>query len=110
MLALELDIKATRNDKGVSYTIQITEQRLRGVAAKLTTSNGFTFKSISTPAIGVGFNTGHDNDNINMDGLLFLRGSSRRNDRKILHTRSIGYVNKLKAAVKEYNIIKATIL
>ena len=110
MVALELDIKTARSDKGALFTIQITEQRLRGVAAKLTTSNGFTFKSISAPAIGIGFNNGHDNDPTNMNGLLYLRGSSRRNDRKILHTRSIGYVNKLKAAVKEYNIIKATIL
>ena len=110
MLALELDIKTMQSKNGVLFTIQITEQRLRGVAAKLTTSNGFTFKSVSTPAIGIGFNNGLDSHPVNVNGLLFLRGSSSRHDAKILHTRSIGYVNKLKAAVKEYNIIKATIL
>lgn len=110
MAALELDIRTVRSDMGLLYTIQITEQRLRGVAARLTTPNGFTFKSISTPAIGVGFNNGHDNDHTNVGGLLFLRGTSRRNDDKILHTSSIGYVNKLRAAVKEYNAVKEAIL
>ena len=112
MLALELDIKTIRRYNGVSYIIKITEQRLRGVAAKLTTSNGFTFKSLSSPAIGVCYNDGSDADsvdNTNRGGLLYLQGSSRDADNRILRTSSIGYVNKLKVAVKEYNIVKAVV-
>lgn len=113
MLSLKVDIKTIQEKNGLRFTIQITEQRLRGVAAKLITSNGFTFKSMSSPAIGVCYNDGSADcsvDSTNRDGLLYLRGSARGVDNRILHTSSIGYVNKLKAAIEEYNAVKEVIL
>ena len=103
MAALELDIKTIKSGKSVSFTIQIVSQRLRGGKASFAASNGFYFNSLSCPAIGACYNSG---DNHNSNGMLYLRGSARSSDNDMLHTRSVGYVEKLKAAVIEYNIAK----
>lgn len=106
MPALELDIKAIKSAKGLRFTIQIVSQRLRGSKARFIASNGFYLASMSCPAISVGYNT---DDNTNKP-LMYLRGSSISSDNRILFTKSIGYVEKLKAAVIEYNIAKEGIV
>ncbi len=102
MPALELDIKTSESDKGLKFTVQIVQQRLRGSAARFTASNGFYFSSLSCPAIGVGYN----NTDSDAPPMMYLRGSCSNNDNDILYTTSVGYIEKLKAAVIEYNIDK----
>ena len=94
MPALELDIKMVKSAKGLSFTVQIIEQRLRGIKAAFVTSNGLYFNSLACPAIGRCYNAGS-----RTSGLLYLRGSSRRTDNDVLSTNSIGYIEKLKEAV-----------
>ena len=106
MPALLLDIQQRRSDKGLKFTIQIIEQKLRGGRANFVASNGFYFSSLSCPAIGMGYNK----TDSNASPMIYLRGSSRRTDNEILSTTSIGYIEKLKVAVKEYNIAKEDIV
>ena len=106
MPALELDIKTIKSDKGLKFKIQIVSQRLRGWHASFTASNGFSFASMSCPAISVGYNT----DGNTSKPMMYLRGSSTNSDNDILFTKSIGYVEKLKAAVIEYNIDKEDVV
>ena len=104
MPALEIDIKSI-SSKGapLSFTVQIVKQRYRGSRAGYTTSNGFIFASLSCPAIGMGYNSAN-NSITSTQPLLYLRGTSSRNDDNlILETDSIGYIEKLKEAVIEYN-------
>ena len=105
MPTLELDIKERKSDKGLSFTVQIIEQRLRGGNANFVASNGFYFSSLSCPAIGVGYNSSGSSK-----GMLYLRGSGRREDNAVLYTDSIGYIEKLKEAVLAYNIAKEDIV
>ena len=102
MPTLKLDIKKKKSAKGLSFTVQIVEQRLRGSKANFIASNGFYFSSLACPAIGFGYNI----DGTSSNGMIYLRGSSSRSDNDILYTDSIGYIEKLKDAVKEYNITK----
>ena len=46
---------------------------------------------------------GYNNPGSNVTPMIYLRGSSRRSDNDILETTSIGYIEKLKEAVIEYN-------
>ena len=103
MPVLGLDIKTINSAKGLEFTVQIVEQRLRGSKADFTASNGFRFASLSCPAIGIGYNVNGGGGS--KQGLLYLRGSAW-NDNEILCTNSVGYIEKLKAAVIEYNIAK----
>lgn len=107
MPALVLDIKTINSDKGLQFTIQIVEQKIRGANAGFTASNSFSFVSLSCPAIGIGYNMS-DSGSVRKEGLLYLRGSSSgySSDNSILITNSVGYIEKLKAAVIEYNIAK----
>ena len=102
MPSLKLDIETSKSDNAISFTIQIVSQRLRGGRASFQASNGFYFSSLSCPAIGAGYNE-TDSDAAPM---MYLRGSSYTNDNDILYTKSVGYIEKLKAAVIEYNIAK----
>jgi len=106
MPALEVDIKTIKSDQGLKFTIQIVSQRLRGYNAAFTASNGFYFSSLSCPAIGEGYN----NTDIPTTPMMYLRGSARKCDNDILWTTSVGYIDKLKAAVIEYNIAKESIV
>ena len=103
MPALVLDIKTTNSAEGLKFTIQIVKQKLRGGRAGFSASNRFYFSSLSCPAIGCGYNVAGSGVK---NGMLYLRGSSRDADNAILCTNSVGYVEKLKAAVIEYNIAK----
>ena len=105
MPALRVDIKTVKSGKYLQFTIQIVEQRLRGSRAGFTASNGFYFASLSCPAIGACYNSGTDNN----DGMMYLRGSAYGSDNVVLRTRSVGYIEKLKRAVMEYNIAKEDI-
>ena len=102
MPALVLDIKTIKSVNGLKFTVQIVEQKLRGGRASFAASNGFYFSSLSVPAIGVGYNTAGGTTT----PMMYLRGSARGQDNKILDTSSVGYIEKLKAAVIEYNIAK----
>lgn len=102
MPALELDIKTIKSVNGLKFTIQIVSQRLRGGRASFVASNRFYFTSLSCPAIGCGYN----NTDSNAAPMMYLRGTARKSDNEILYTTSIGYIDKLKAAVIEYNIAK----
>ena len=100
MPALEIDIQqVNKRERYPTYRIQIVRQRHRGSRAKFVASNGFAFTSLSGPMIGGGFNKTNR-------GMLYLRGTSYSNDTKVLYSRSVGYVEVLKAAVKEYNKAK----
>lgn len=103
MAALELDIKMRRSEDGLKFTVRIVEQRLRGGKANFTTSKGFYFSSLSCPAVGGAYNR-PGGMGMNANGMLYLRGSATAKDNEILYTASIGYIEKLKAAVMEYNI------
>lgn len=103
MAALKLDIKMVRAANNLSFTVHIVEQRLRGSKACFVASNGFYFSSLSCPAIGGDYNTGSGSSSTPM---MYLRGNTRSNDNDKLYTRSLGYIEKLKAAVIEYNIAK----
>ena len=105
MSALEVDIQMVKSAKGLSFTVQIIEQRLRGSKAGFVASSGFYFSSLSCPAIVGGYNM----DDGNSSAMLYLRGSDRSHDNDRLYTNSLGYIEKLKAAVKEYNIAKEDI-
>lgn len=97
-VALELDIKTVRGKNGLSFTVQILKQKYRGDRATYVV-NGFAFVSLGCPAIG----TAHNNGDYSLQPMLYLRGGNRRKDDMILRTRSIGYIEKLKTAVIEYN-------
>ena len=73
--------------------------------ARFVASNGFVLTSLSCPAIGAGYNSG---SNITPP-MMYLRGSAHDADDRILHTKSVGYIEKLKAAVIEYNIVRERI-
>ena len=105
MPALELDVRMSNRKNGISFAIQIVSQRLRGSRAAFRASNGFVFTSLSCPAIGVGYNS-EGGSGSQLRGLLYLRGSTCNADDYTLYTRSVGYVESLKAAVIEYNIHK----
>ena len=108
MESLVLDIKSISSTKGsLRFTVRIVEQRLRGSKAFFIASNGFKLSSLSYPAIGIGYNA--DGGTYN-DGLLYLRGSARSNDNDIIETASVGYIDKLKKAVLEYNIAMEEVL
>ena len=100
MPALVLDIKQRQSDRGLKFTVQIVEQKLRGSKASFVASNGFYFASLSCPAIGMGYN----DSGSNVTPMLYLRGNAISTDNDILETPSIGYIEKLKVAVEEYNI------
>ena len=102
MPALELDIKTIRHkDKALSFTVQVVKQRYRGSLAYYTASNDFRFTSFGCPEIGYGYNS--RSFELHHQAVLYLRGSSRHKDNRILKTNSIGYIEKLKEAVIEYN-------
>lgn len=102
MVSLEIDIQRLHIKNGISFTVQIVTQRLRGGRANFQASNGFYFSSLSCPAIGGAYNRGDSNSR----PMMYLRGSARDADNEILYTNSVGYIEKLKAAVIEYNIAK----
>lgn len=100
MPALVLDIQQLHSDRGLKFTVQIIEQKLMGGKACFIASNGFYFQSLSCPSLGMCYNK----TDSNATPMLYLRGSSPRTDNAILETSSIGYIEKLKVAVEEYNI------
>lgn len=103
MPALEIDIQQVKRNKGLRFSVEIVGQTLKGSRAYFVASNGFVFNSLSCPAIAVGYNSG---DIIHSPGMLYLRGSARGSDNRVLYTDSMGYIEKLKAAVIEYNVAK----
>ena len=86
MISLELDIQMIKSGKGVSFTVQIITQRLRGSAARFTATNGFIFTSLACPAIGNGYNVSNS-----LPPLMCLRGTAGGNDNTVLFTKSVGY-------------------
>ena len=103
MVSLELDIQMKTTKNRVYFTVQIVTQRLRGSRANFIATNGFKLMSLSCPAIGVGYNIPED---IGKNGIMYLRGSARDTDERALEVESIGYIERLKQAVIEYNIAK----
>ena len=102
MDTLTVDIRLVKS-KPLYFTIQITHQKYRGYVADFTASNGFRFTSAYCPAI-TGINS--TGGGFSGRGVLFLRGDSTSEDNYVLRSYSIGYIEKLKVAVKEYNIDK----
>ena len=102
MPALELDIKTIKDKNSLSFTVQVVKQKYRGVAANYVTSKGFTFFSMGCPAVG----SSHGGGAYPKPPTIYLRGSSRTKDNSVLYTDSVGYIEKLKVAVEEYNIAK----
>ncbi len=103
MSALEIEIQQVERDNRLRFSIKIVGQRLRGGRAAFVASNGFVFRSLSCPAIGVGYNSGSGTCNM---GMIYLRGSAYGSDNDVLYTDSMGYIEKLKAGVIEYNVAK----
>ena len=101
MVSLEIDIQRKKIKNGLLFTVQIVTQRLRGSRANFLASNGFKFVSLSCPAIGVGYNVVEG-----MSPMMYIRGSGRDSDDRVMETDSIGYIERLKNAVIEYNIMK----
>lgn len=102
MVSLEIDIQMKTAKNRVYFTAQIVIQRLRGSKANFIATNGFVFTSLSCPAIGVMYNNGE----ASAPPMMYLRGSARDADDRVLEVDSIGYIEKLKAAVIEYSIMK----
>lgn len=103
--ALVLDITEHVVDNMLLYHIQIVKQKYTGTqlyrgSNSFTASNGFTFASASCPA-GSSHNSNNSGDNYHM----YIRGSNRQSNDEVVLTRSLGYVEKLKEAVKEYNYL-----
>ena len=90
-------------DNILRYDIQITKQRYRGDELNygnnsFTASNGFTLTSASCPA-GSSVNTG----GVDSRYYMYVRGSSVSSDNDVITVSSLGWVERLKVAVKEYN-------
>ncbi len=105
MPALVLEIKTIKKANSIKFTIQIVSQHHRGGRASFQATNGFYFSSLSCPAISCNYNDGKSH----MQPMMYLRGSGYRRDNDIMTTKSIGYIERLKAAVIEYNIAKEDI-
>ena len=103
MDALVLDIQPVVREC-LGFSVQITHQLLRGGVASYTTSKGFTFLSMSLPALSYGHNTGHSAESAEgVRDTLYLRGSASDKDNEVLHTKSVKYITRLQEAVIEYN-------
>ena len=109
MEALVIEIKpVTRKHGCLKFSIQITEQVLRGSNASYLTSNNFQFFSMSLPAVRHKHNTGYVGSGSVQD-TLYLRGSERHKDNVVMYTTSVGYIERLKKAIVEYNEAKASL-
>ena len=101
--ALVLDITDHIVNNMLRYHIQITEQKYRGSelyrgSNSFTALNGFTLSSAGCPA-GSRHNKGDSENNYHM----YVRGSYSNSDNEVIIIYSLGYLEKLKEAVKEYN-------
>ena len=101
--ALVLKITERVIDNMLHYAIQITKQRYWGGKFNYGTdsfiaSNSFILASASCPA-----GSSANSDNGSTRYLMYLRGSSQSSDNTVVTIRSLGWVEKLKVAVKEYN-------
>ena len=90
-------------DNMLQYDIQIIKQRYTNGrfshwGTSITASNGFTLTSASCPAGSPANNDGGYNEYH-----MYMRGSSSSNDNDIITVPSLGWVEKLKVAVEEYN-------
>ena len=99
--ALAVVIRIDKSTNKLAYTIQIVHQRYSGDEAGFITSSGFRFTSSLYPAVdsGLGYYA------------LRLRGSHSYKDNDVVSIDeripdSAEYIEKLKEAVKEYNIAK----
>lgn len=112
MEALVLDIQPTvpKVNGYLLFSVQIVEQLHRGGIANYTTSKGFSFLSMSLPALSYGHNTGYtaDGEPVVRD-TLYLRGSAHDKDNEVLHTKSVRYITRLQEAVIEYNKSKGVV-
>ena len=102
--ALILDITEHVVDNMLHYRIQVIKQKYRSSrfynsSDSFTASNDFTLSSVSCPAGSI-HNTGSSCESrLHM----YVRGTDKSMDQELLATRSLGYIEKLKQAVKEYN-------
>lgn len=109
MEALVLDIQPVEREC-LGFTVQITQQLLRGSVASFTTSKGFTFLSMSLPALSYGHNTGYSSEGEPvLRDILYLRGSASDKDNEVLYTKSVKYITRLQEAVLEYNESKGVV-